>query len=60
MTADRDTYRSVVDDLVRALAQRPECEHGLNGPCSECGPAVETVAVRRATKRLHHKLGLSR
>jgi len=37
--------------LIRALAERPECEHGLNGPCRECGPAVETLAVRRATKR---------
>lgn len=26
--------------LIARLADRPECLHGLNGPCSECGPPL--------------------
>lgn len=30
---------NMFDDLV-TLADRPECEHGLNGPCRACGPSL--------------------
>jgi hypothetical protein len=31
-----DALRLALD----ALARRPECVHGLNGPCRECGPSL--------------------
>lgn len=26
--------------VLELLASRPECVHGLNGPCTECGPSL--------------------
>ena len=26
--------------VLNLLAERPTCEHGLNGPCGECGPGL--------------------
>ncbi len=29
------------------LAERPECEHNLNGPCRVCGPAASIEETLR-------------
>jgi hypothetical protein len=27
-------------EAINLLANRPECEHGFNGPCRDCGPGL--------------------
>ena len=32
-------------DHLNALAARPTCDHGLNGPCKVCGPPTPLRAL---------------
>jgi hypothetical protein len=45
------------EDL-EVLASRPECEHGLNGPCSECGPSL-TLEEARSWRQESRELGIA-
>lgn len=41
--------------LVNLLADRPQCEHNLNGPCKQCGRGLtveETPRWKHETSRL--------
>jgi len=33
-------------EAFRILSARPECEHGLNGPCAVCGPGATLEEAR--------------
>jgi len=40
-------------EAIEALAARPQCEHNLNGPCTECGPSLnleEALAWQREVR----------
>ncbi len=42
-------------ELVDLLADRPQCEHNLNGPCKQCGRGLtveETVRWQHELSRL--------
>jgi hypothetical protein len=39
-------------DALRILADRPQCEHGLNGPCRECGPSLSLDEAARWQQEL--------
>jgi hypothetical protein len=54
MTEQPGMYSDLLAAL-RILAARPECVHGLNGPCRECGPSLsldEAIAWQQELRDL--------